>query len=342
MPLSIIREDITRIHADAIVCTANPHPIIGSGSESAVYAVAGKERLLKERIRIGSVEPGTVFVTEGFNLPARWIIHAVYPVYQEERRRECLDYLHQCAERIFEEAERKNLRSVAMPLLGTGSNGYPREDSLHILIEESSRYLLDHDMKITIAVFDRSSFEISDRIYRGVDSYLDEHYVENAIRNEYRQERRRKPGSAPVSALFHSDISLKNYGREEAMEAASCELESMIDQLGETFQESLLNWIDRKGYTDPEVYHRANLDRKLFSKIRSNPKYHPKKNTVLALAVALNLSMDETTDLLARAGYALSPSSRSDLIVQYFITQGVYDVNEINLSLFEHDEPILA
>ena len=119
-------------------------------------------------------------------------------------------------------------------------------------------------------------------------------------------------------------------------------LEDVVKQVSETWSESLLRMITEKGYTDTEVYKRANIDRKLFSKIRSNKDYKPKKPTALAFALALKLNVDETKDFLGRAGYALSKSSVSDLIVEYFIDNGVYDIMTINLALYEHNEPLLG
>ena len=119
-------------------------------------------------------------------------------------------------------------------------------------------------------------------------------------------------------------------------------LDQLMNEVGESFHEMLFLRIDTSGMTDVEVYKRANIDRKLFSKIRSNPAYHPRKHTVLALAVALKLSLDETVDLLARAEYALSPGNKGDLIVRYFIEHGIYDIYTINYALYEYGQPLLG
>lgn len=118
-------------------------------------------------------------------------------------------------------------------------------------------------------------------------------------------------------------------------------LDQLMEEVGESFHDMLFLRIDMSGMTDVEVYKRANIDRKLFSKIRSNPAYHPRKQTVLALAIALKLSIDDTIDLLARAEYALSPGNKGDLIVKYFIERGVYDIMTINFALDEYGQPIL-
>ncbi len=132
-----------------------------------------------------------------------------------------------------------------------------------------------------------------------------------------------------------------------AMAAASCMPQSMsladrVSHISDTWQELLFNLIDEKGYTDTEVYKKANVDRKLFSKIRSDSDYQPKKITAVAFALALELNLDEAKDFLARAGYAFSTSSVFDLIIMYFIENEVYDIYQINLALFEHDQPTIG
>ena len=129
---------------------------------------------------------------------------------------------------------------------------------------------------------------------------------------------------------------------EEYTDRERFTLDQLMEEVGETFHEMLFLRIDMSGMTDVEVYKRANMDRKLFSKIRSNPAYHPRKHIVLALAIALRLSIEDTVDLLARAEYALSPGNKGDLIVRYFIERGVYDIRTINYALYEYDQTILG
>ena len=347
MAFQIIREDITRISADAIVNTANPDPVFGEGTDLAVYTAAGREKMLEERQKVGPMEPGSVFVTPGFSLPARYVIHTVVPFYEEEERDACMDLLRSCYQRCLEKALEMNFSSIAFPLLGSGSNGYDRSDSLKCAIEVCSHFLMSKQMKILLAVFDKASFALSEKVFEGVDSYLEDHYVDKILSREYSSfhisgsvsnRRRRKEHIFPLHGL----IQKKEEMEDACEEREERSLDEVVRNIQETFQQSLLHWIDRKGYTDSEVYKRAGIDRKLFSKIRSNKEYHPKKETALALCVALNLSLDDTKDLMAKAGYALSPSSKWDMIIEYFIASGVFDTYTINLALLEHGQKMLC
>ena len=188
MPFQIIREDITKIAADAIVNTANPDPVFGPGTDHAVYTAAGAEAMMEERKKIGFMRPGSVFVTPGFSLPARWVIHTVAPVYEEELREECLQTLRACYESCLREALKMRLSSIAFPLIGSGSNGFSKSDALRLAIAACSDFLMDHDMKILLAVFDRESYQLSEKVFDGVDSYLEEHLVDYTLQKEYAAE----------------------------------------------------------------------------------------------------------------------------------------------------------
>ena len=364
MPFQIIRNDITKVRADAIVNTANPKPIIGGGTDSAIYAAAGKDRLLAERKKIGDIVGGDATVTPAFDLQAKYIIHTVGPVWENGDHGE-FETLRSCYSRSLALAQEYNCESIAFPLISTGVYGFPRAEALRIAISVFSEFLAENEMQITLVVFDEESFEVSGKIFSGIDAYIDENYVSEQIDEEYGsasmtdRERRSFPqnifhrraessvGMAPKPVAEDSIEEASAYEIEEAvmykaMPKPIRSFDDLMSHIGETWQESLFRWIDEKGYTDTEVYKRANVDRKLFSKIRSNSEYQPKKITALAFALALELNLDETKDMLGRAGYALSPSSKFDLIIEYFIEQEVYDTYTINLALFDHKQPLLG
>lgn len=382
MAFRIIRNDITKVSADAIVNTANPRPRYVSGTDYAIYMAAGADELLKERQKIGNIETGQAAVTPAFALSAKYIIHTVGPEWVDGEHGE-REAVKSCYENSLCLAKDLGCESIAFPLIATGVYGFPKADALQIAVTVFSEFLTDTDMEIILVVFDEDSFVLSGKIFSGVDAFIDENYVSEKMDSEYTlgaSAAAFSVGSIPIGEsrrgrrLFKDEFrssGRKDSARAESIKAdiaddeecdeecdaapimeapmamastdkAGRSLNDLLDNVSETWQESLLRLIDEKGYTDTEVYKRANVDRKLFSKIRSNSQYQPKKITAVAFALALKLSLDETKDLLGRAGYALSPSSRFDLIIEYFIEQGVYDTYTINLALFEHKQPLLG
>ncbi len=297
MPFRIIRNDITKVQADAIVNSADPEPKAGGGADGAVYDAAGRNKLLEERRKIGAIRPGEAAYTQAFALPARYIIHTVGPVWEGGTHGE-LQTLASCYEKSLALAEELGCTSVAFPLIGTGSFAIPKDQALKSALSVIGRYLLDHDMDITLVVYDPESFAVSKEEYSAVQEFIDE--------NMFRER--------PLSNACH---------RRYAMPAKT-----------DTFQERLLELIDRSGMTDAEVYKKANLDRKLFSKIRKDVNYHPSKETVIALALALELDIIEANDLLNRAGYAFSPADERDLTIESFFVRRIYDMTQLESILF--------
>lgn len=345
MSLKIIRNDITKVSADIIVNTANPMPTYASGTDRAVYEAAGVEELLKERKKIGEIAIGDIAVTPGFNLDAKYIIHTVGPVWLGGNQGE-FDNLKSCYQKSLEMAIDLNASSIAFPLIATGVYHFPKDKALSIAISTINEFLMQHDMTVYLVVFDRRSFELSGKIFDGIDSYIDDHFVSNRRTHEY---------SRDLETGYRGSIEriCSNRLQEEIPEETSVlcsdigsiadmDLDDVINTEEKTFQERLLELIDNSGLTDPEVYKKANIDRKLFSKIRCDRDYKPKKKTAVALAIALELSYEDMTDLLARAGIALSPSSRFDIIIQYFVMKKIYDVSDINLALFKHGQQTLG
>ena len=376
MAFKIIRNDITKVAADAIVNTANPDPIYASGTDGAIYEAAGADELLAERRKIGEMRVGQAEYTPAFNLAAEFIIHTVGPAWDGGNSGE-LDSLRQCYENSLRLANELQCRSIAFPLISTGVYGFPKDKALQTAISVFSEFLSDHEMEIILVVFDKKSFEVSGQIFDGIDAFIDENYVSDQIDEEYGSaevfeaisewpeghasepvdEPRRRRLGASLYMRRSEGKSERRSGRNAddmmigaampmacvPMHAApSHNLDDVVSHISDTWQESLLHLIDTKGYTDVDVYKRANVDRKLFSKIRSNANYQPKKITAVAFALALELNLDETRDMLSRAGYALSPSSKFDLIIEYFIDHEVYDTYTINLALFEHGQPLLG
>lgn len=343
MPLNIIRNDITRVSADAIVNTANPQVAVGAGVDRAIYEAAGKEKLLAERAKIGPMRPGQAAVTPAFALSARYIIHTVGPVWQGGGFGE-RESVASCYRQSLKLADELGCESVAFPLISTGTYGFPKAEALRIAISEISSFLFDHDMTVNMVVYSRDAFVISSKAFSDIKCYIEDKDVKPPEPSAYVSGRRRRVADLHQEPVYgnvsYLNAPLPVADRDEDFYEG--DLEDVLSQETETFQQMLFRIIDRKGMTDPQVYKKANLDRKLFSKIRSNETYLPKKKTVLALAIALELNMDETMDLLSRAGLALNPGSRFDLIVGYCITHGIYNIFDINTYLFEYDQPLLG
>ena len=330
MPFEIVRNDIVNMKVDAIVNTANPKPIIGDGTDRAIHCKAG-ERLLMARKEIGDIAIGTSKITPAFDLNARYVIHTAGPIWKDGKSGEEA-LLASCFKNSLRLAKEKDCESIAFPLISSGSYGFPKPIALQIAVREISAFLLENEMQVYLVVFGKQSFELSEKLFKSVSSYIDENYVSDKMSLEY--------GKSKVRRFDYEKMLLSESSYEITSKMPN--LDGMLNNLDKGFSETLLDLIDRTGKKDSEIYKRANVDRKLFSKIRNNVNYKPSKATALAFAIALELDLDETSDLLSRAGYALSQSSKFDVIVKYFIENKKYDIFEINSALFRFDQPLLC
>lgn len=341
MPFTIVRQDITKMKVDAIVNAANTDLQMGGGVCGAIFKAAGAAQLQAACDKLAPIKTGEAVITPGFDLPAKFVIHAAGPVYRYQNAEQSEKLLRSAYMESLRLAIENNCESIAFPLISSGIYGYPKDEALQVATATIQDFLINNDIDITLVVFDKSAFTVSRELLGEVESYIDEHYVDT------HQIKRRKLLDVERQAISEADerASILNEPILEDMLApigAPAPLDDLVGNLDEPFSQMLLRLIDAKGMTDVEVYKRANLDRKLFSKIRSNKGYMPSKRTAIALAVALKLSLDETDDLLERAGYALSHAVKFDVIVEYFIANGKYDVFAINEVLFEYDQPLLG
>ncbi len=395
MPFEIVRNDITKMETDAIVNAANTSLLGGGGVDGAIHAAAGPE-LLEECRGLGGCPVGEARITKGYRLKARYVIHTVGPVWQGGSHGE-RELLASCFARSLKLAKAYGCESVAFPMISAGVYGYPGEKVMEVAVEEISRFLLQNDMTVYLVVFGRESFAAGRKLFRDVQAYIDDTYVEEHL--DFRRESRRyqayhsemnlpdvlpaagkmpekktegkklwdrirgrtgavreetAPRESVREEMVDSALAPETFGGaadlEEMPDSASApepfggaaDLEEMLRNRDEGFQQMLLRLIDERGMTDAECYKKANVDRKLFSKIRTKADYHPSKPTVLAFAVALELDLPETRALMERAGFALTHSSRFDIILEYFIRNRQYNVFVINEVLFEYDLPLLG
>jgi O-acetyl-ADP-ribose deacetylase (regulator of RNase III) len=346
MPLNIVRNDITKMQVDAIVNAANTSLLGGGGVDGCIHRAAGPE-LLKECRKLGGCPTGEAKITGAGKLPCRYVIHAVGPVwrggaYGEET------LLKSCYRASLELARDYKCESVAFPLISSGIYGYPKDQALQVATDAIGDFLQEHDMSVYIVVFDKASFQIGAERFADIQSYIDDHYAESHtdVRRRLLSESTSAmcPPVQATKAMHRLPGRTKNQSRPEVCEDRVCDLslEEELEMLDESFTEMLLRKIDERGMTDAACYKKANIDRKLFSKIRKNKDYKPSKPTALAFAVALELSLEETKELLTKAGFALSHSSKFDVIVEYFIRKGVYNIFEINEALFAFDQSLLG
>ena len=332
MPFEIIRNDITKVRVDAIVNAANSSLLGGGGVDGAIHKAAGPQ-LLKECIKLNGCNTGDAKITKGYNLPAKYIIHTVGPIWYGGNRNEEND-LKNCYYNSLSLAKQYNLNSIAFPLISAGVYGYPRDKALNIASSVIKEFLLENEMNIMIVVYDNKSFEISEKLYSSINQYINDRYVEdNLYLNNSRLE----------SSRIHSNFisSIEEFEQVPKIKRKRS-LDDLIDNVDDTFSQMLIRLIDQKEMTDVETYKKANVDRKLFSKIKNNINYKPSKSTAIAFAIALELNLDETKDLLLRAGFAISHSSKFDIIIEYFIEKGNYNIYDINETLFKFEEKLLG
>ncbi len=328
MPLQIVRNDITKIKVDAIVNAANSSLLGGGGVDGAIHRAAGP-KLLEECETLGGCETGQAKITKGYNLPAKFVIHTVGPVWQGGQYGE-KKLLESCYKNSLTIAKEKELESIAFPLISSGVYGYPKDKALKVAMDVISDFLLENDMLVYIVIFDKTAFKTSEKLFADIEEYIDETYVDE--HTDYLRESRRM--NAPMEPLIRADFC--------ECESIGSALDEKIKEIDESFAEMLLRKIDEKGMTDAQCYKKANIDRKLFSKIRSDMHYRPSKPTAIAFAIALELPLYETEDMLKKAGFALSHSNKFDIIIEYFITNGNYNIHEINEALFAFDQSLLG
>lgn len=337
MPFEIVRNDIVNMQVDAVVNTANPNPVIGSGVDSGIHKKAGHE-LLVARQKIGCIDFGDAAITPGFDLDARYVIHTVGPVWKDGSHRE-EQILSSCYRNSLTLAKEHECESIAFPLIATGNYGFPKPLALQIAVREISTFLLENEMQVYLVVFGKEAFALSEKLFKSVNSYIDENYIRSKKLDEYGTE-----------SMYGSRLETRRIREQECADmsvGAAIPMDSddwgqLINDLDAGFSETLLQLIDRTGKKDSEIYKKANVDRKLFSKIRNNMDYRPSKTTALAFAFALELDVEETKDFISRAGFALSHSSKFDVIVEYFLVNRNYNVFELNEVLFAFDQPLIG
>ena len=338
MPLEIVRNDITKMKVDAIVNAANESLLGGGGVDGAIHRAAGSG-LLAECRTLGGCNTGKAKITGGYDLPVKYVIHTVGPIYNDGNHGE-KGLLESCYRESLALAKEHNCETIAFPLISSGVYGYPKDQALKVAINIISDFLLENEMTVYIVIFDKAAYKISEKLFSDIAEYIDDNYVDE--HTDYcRESIRMNAPMVPCAKRKEADV--------EFLEICACkdivaedDLDAKLRKIDESFSQMLLRKIDEKGMTDAECYKKANIDRKLFSKIRSDVNYKPSKPTALAFAISLELSLTETEDMLRKAGFALSHSKKFDIIIEYFISKGNYNIFEINEALFAFDQSLLG
>ena len=334
MPLRIVRNDITTMKVDAIVNAANESLLGGGGVDGAIHRAAGPE-LLAECRTLHGCKTGQAKITGGYRLSARYVIHTVGPIWRGggSGERELLESAYRSS---LELALAHQCATVAFPLISSGAYGYPKDQALKVAVDTIGEFLLQHDMTVYLVIFDRASYTIGGKLFADIAAYVDDRYV--SAHMESGAERRRRAALLSRAAPLEGETA----GAAAPGQGAPGSLHEALGRLDESFSQMLLRKITEKGMTDAQCYKRANIDRKLFSKIRSDVGYRPSKPTAMAFAVALELPLEEARELLEKAGFAFSHASKFDIIVEYFIARGNYNIFEINEALFAFDQSLLG
>lgn len=324
MSFKIVRDDITKVKAEIIVNSAHPKPKYSKGIDTAIYLAAGEEDLLQARLKIGDIEVGEIAVTPAFKLSAKYIIHTVGPFYEFGADSE-IKKLYSCYEKSLKKAIELDCKSIAFPLISSGCFGFPKQIALKVASNAITDFLLNNELDVILVVFDEESYALAEKISYEVKVCIDKDTIKEQTNTEY---------GFGYDAQEHN----KRIKNKLSQEAGNSDMK--IFQRGETFQECLFRYADEKGVSDVELYKKANIDRKVLSKIKCKKDYTPKKNKVCAFAIALELNWEETKELLASAGGGFSDDV-FDRIIEYFIKEKNYDIMTINQKLNDHGQELL-
>lgn len=357
MPLQMIRQDIINMDCDAIVCPTDSFFSGSGGTDLTIHRAAG-EGLRRECNSIGGCAVGDAVSTGAYELRSKYIIHTVGPFWQGGENGE-EELLCSCYKSCLREAEKLQCESVAFPLISTGTFGFPMDKAFRCAMNVLSDYLLTSDMTVYLLVYNKEALRISQKLVAHIASYINDDYVaqrRSEVMPASRAPISRRPALCKAEKREESQLFCEESRAVESPDKSvflrvgapkdelltKLSLEDALNSIDESFSQMLLRKIDEKGIKDSECYKRANIDRKLFSKIRSDVNYRPKKTTAIAFAIALELPRSEADELLRKAGYALSRSNKFDVIVEYFIDNEIYDIFQINEALFAYDQNLIG
>ena len=329
MPLKIIRQDIIKMKVDAIVNSAHPMVSIGYGVDSRIHDSAGP-LLFEARKKIGTIEVSKAFITPGYKLMAKYVIHTVGPnYYRNELTAPML--LRETYQNVLNLARSKNVKSIAFPLISSGVYGYPKKEALEIAKETINLFLETHELDVFLVLFDQESYDLGIKYGEKINNYLIQNY--DMFANQHRL----------LKDVFEEEKI--NYNKTNSPEIEEISQKSnfkvVFDEEEETFSDMLFRLIRERNIHEVKMYQDAHISKQLFSKIKSNSYYQPTRETVFLFCIAMHLSLSLSKKLLASAGYTFNKSSRFDLIIMYFIESKIYDFYTIDSILIQYNQKAL-
>ena len=347
MPFQIIRNDITKVKADAIVNTANPRPTYAAGTDAAIYKAAGEKQLLAERKKIGDIMPGETAVTPAFSLDAKYIIHTVGPLWEDGAHGE-FDILESCYRNCLQKAVELKCESIAFPLIASGNYGFPKDEALGIALREITGFLMKSgsDMRVDLVVFDDTAFRISRSLFMEIASFIDDDGVIESYKREYgigdgeyydTQARMKREAEMNLLRGMKNQSSAHKPAKPVIPEkedgepdyAAVFKHKKNDDR---RFGDALFDILKGKDIDNNKAYAMSNIDRRTFSKLINGERL-PKKSTVFAFCIGLDLTREEAEKLLASAGYTFVPDNSWDRLVMHFMDTGNKDFGVINTAM---------
>lgn len=316
MPFEIIRNDITKMKVDAIVCNGNRRLERSGGVSGAVFEAAGP-KLTKYCADLPGCDNGAAVVTPGFDLPAKYIIHTVGPHWRNGEVGE-EEILRTCYRNVLNAARKNLCQTVAIPLIASGLYGFPKTLAMRIATEEINAFVGKHgSMTVYLVVYGPEAFGLGKELQEDIKEYITNDQYRDAV-----------------------DLRISRYDRHRHKIKPLDENGGKYPT-GPGFHELLFEYVEASGRPWRKVYTHAGVAKSVASKIKNNPDYTPSKLTALAFAVSLRLPLRETERLLASFGASFSPSNQGDMIIRYFIAHARFDPDDINSVLYDYDQPLL-
>lgn len=365
MTFHIIRNDITKVAADAIVNSANPLPIYAGAVDRSIYLAAGARKLLAEREKIGPIPVGSAAYTPAFALPAKYIIHTVGPVWVDGEHSE-VEALHSCYKESLKLAENLGCKSIAFPIISSGAYRFPKDLALQAAIAEIYFFLMHHPIDIYLVVYDQDTLAFSSGMFSDIREYINERYIEDrekvaidaagkgdvtvsgSLVSKAAAQGTVSPAvldriNAYREGLWESYAALRNASASNHGQMSSKGPDEIFQTEDVSFGEFLCDLIAEKGMKNSEVYRAANISKQAFSQIKNN-NTKPLRPTVAGFAVALHLTENEAELLYQKAGFYLSDgaSDRFDYVVRSFLRKHKYNVVENNIVLYQYGLPQLG